>query len=566
MPTPLSLAKNGTLPEIMKTDVLVIGSGLAGLLVTYKLIESGVSVILASKDSLSESNSSYAQGGIAASLPINQFDSPQLHLKDTIAAGAGLVDPAVAREIIFAGSKLIEELERLGVVFDHGPSGALALAREGGHSRNRVVHNRDTTGQSLTGVLIEKLRLQAQELARSANSPHLQLLANAFVLHLLVNEGVCSGARIIIDGVERTVIAQHTIVATGGLGQIYARTTNPAIATGDGIALAYRAGATLVDMEFIQFHPTALALPNAPVFLISEAVRGAGAILLDGEGEPFMRRFHEEAELATRDVVARAIHTIMKEQNRSHVLLDLRPIGSEVLSSRFPNILSVLRNYGVDPACKPVPVSPAAHYFMGGIATDSWGNTSIERLSAIGECASVGLHGANRLASNSLLEAGVMAMRTADYLITRGSFHKAISASGDEQFRVAPHMIPTGSSNDLDELRRQMYLNVSLIRTQATLSTVLDRYSHLQIAGNSKAEVQAANMHLLAQLITQTALMRRESRGAHFREDFPKTNDALFRKRLTVQQGEYRWASVEKSRTERRRLDQSIDRLACATS
>ena len=405
--------QNHDLKGTLKTDVLVIGSGLAGLLATLKLLESKASVVLVCKGGLADSNSALAQGGLAASSDTNAFDSCQLHLADTIKSGAGLVDEKAAQAIIFDGNKLIKELTRLGVEFDCNSNGALSLAREGGHCQPRVLHKSDTTGNAVISPLLRKLKEYGNE---TDNIKGLTILENTSAVSLLKKDGACVGAQLSGNHGQFSVFADHTILATGGLGRIYARTTNPMIATGDGIALAYRAGASLVDMEFVQFHPTTLALKGAPPFLISEAVRGAGAVLLDAYGKPFMSRFSSDGELATRDIVARAIHTIMQEQSQPTVFLDLRPIGAKALSSTFPNILNVVRQYGIDPQLQPIPISPAAHYFMGGIMTNIQGNTSVAQLCAIGECASTGLHGANRLASNSLLEAGVMALRVADSL------------------------------------------------------------------------------------------------------------------------------------------------------
>jgi L-aspartate oxidase len=562
--------------QVLKTDVLVLGSGLAGLLVSLKLLASGLKVILATKGVLAESNSSYAQGGIAASLPGNLFDSPNLHCEDTIAAGAGLTDSHTARQIIFSGCALIEELEQLGVRFDRDQSGTFSFAREGGHSRSRVLHNRDTTGQSLTCVLIKRLRQRMAALeVRSAGSS-VGIFEKAFASRLIISDGRCRGAVLKINDIDYEIFAEHTVLATGGLGQVYARTTNPAIATGDGIALAHRAGAALIDMEFVQFHPTALAIAGAPAFLISEAVRGAGAILLDSSGKPFMKHYHRDAELATRDVVARAIHTVMMQDNQTHVQIDLRPIGRDALISRFPNILSVVREYGIDPLIQPIPVSPAAHYFMGGIMTDDYGNSGIARLSAIGECASVGLHGANRLASNSLLEAGVMALRCAENLAPQSGFQITLTSNSDSNYEcdsvktdAAPDFVKNASvqmqaskmPEALANLRSAMYANVSLVRTQASLTQMLDFLANNPIGdwlGQPPAQ-EAANMHLVSGLIAASALARTESRGAHFRDDFRETNDSLFKKRLVVKGREYFWHTTSQARIPL--VDQSVDRV-----
>jgi L-aspartate oxidase len=528
--------------NFLKTDVLVIGSGLSGLLSTLRLLEAGASVVLACKGPLLESNTSYAQGGIAASLNFSSVDSPALHLEDTVRAGGGLVNRLVARQIIFEAPLLISELQRHGVEFDMDKSGQLSLAREGGHSQSRIVHSEDTTGISVTSKLVNRIKTLGQSVGL-AGQPSLQILENAFATTLLMNDSICCGASFEMDGNSVKILAGQTILATGGLGQLFARTTNPSIATGDGIALAFRAGAKLVDMEFVQFHPTALSLNKAPAFLISEAVRGAGAKLLDCRGQAFMDKFHQDGELATRDIVSRAIHTIMQSENSNNVSLDLRPIGQEVLSSRFPNIVNTLRKFGIDSFSEPVPVSPAAHYFMGGIMTDPFGRTSINGLYAVGECASVGLHGANRLASNSLLEGGVMALRAASAITAKSSSQVNATVATKKSRPSLLLDIP----DDVDKLKQIMYAKVGLIRTQKSLESALNRMSRNVTTrlSDRKQSIEHANLQLVANLVTRSALMRNESRGAHFREDFPLANDLIFKRRLLISQQGYDWLSVD---------------------
>jgi L-aspartate oxidase len=517
--------------DTLATDFLVIGSGLAGLLVALKLAEAGAHVTVASKGTLNDSNTFYAQGGLAASLPNNQFDSPQLHLEDTLRSGCGLVDPLVAQEIIFSGEHLVKELSRFGVHFDADDNGNPSLSFEGGHSRPRVVHNKDATGRSLSSSLV----LALQDLKKVGR---VAVLEGAFTQALLLKDGVCVGARLEINKRIISVEAGHTILATGGLGQLYARTTNPAIATGDGIALAYRAGAALIDMEFVQFHPTVLALQGAPAFLISEAARGAGAALQDGAGERFMASFHKDGELATRDVVARAIHSVMQSQHVRQVFLDLAPIGRKKLHLQFPNIVNTLRRFGIDVFAEPIPVSPAAHYFMGGIMADIDGNTTVVGLSAIGECASTGLHGANRLASNSLLEAGVMALRSADSLLKARPISRFAGGTPSQALAMAYEM-----PRELTSLKEMMYGEVGLIRSEESLKRMISflSTSRSSSAPSKRFEFEAANLFLLAQLITNAALLRRESRGAHFRDDYQVTNEGLYSKRLLLYRSEYSW-------------------------
>lgn len=519
-------------------DVLVIGSGLAGLLAALDLNSRGLRVVLACKGPLSESNSSYAQGGVAAVL--NQIgslggdseqDNVDNHLKDTLASGAGLSHSEVSRTIIEGGADLIHSLANLGVDFDRHSEG-FASAREGGHSHARVLHSKDTTGRAITNALIAALKEQ------QAKVKGLIVLEYAFASELLLCEGAVCGAEIIeryrSGMITYIVKAGRTILATGGLGQVFERTTNPAIATGDGIALAFRAGAVIRDPEFVQFHPTALCLPGAPAFLISEAVRGEGAVLLDGRGERFMPRFHKDAELATRDVVARAIHSTIVEQELNYVQLDLRPIGSN-LEARFPNIVAHCRDNGVDPCKTAIPICPAAHYFMGGILTDLNGRTNVSGLYAIGECASTGLHGANRLASNSLLEAGVMAARaSSDIAQTFSDSHVGISS---DQFigQALPLPIPQDSL----ALRSAMYRLAGLVRSAGSLKKLQARIHKGQtlIAPRHPLDYEAANLLLAAELIATAALNRTESRGGHYREDFPESKEGFRRHQLVSNLG-----------------------------
>lgn len=557
-------------PRTIETDVLVLGSGLAGLLAALELSRTGLRVVLACKGALSESNSSYAQGGVAAVLA-GSLDHPDAHLEDTVISGAGLCDKGVAREIIEAGAALITKLVELGVEFDRKACGSLAATREGGHSRARVVHRKDTTGRAITSALIAKLKEKA------ARGKTLTILEHAFASELLVKDGTVYGATLLdctdqagadeagagganIDQITRAattdttkVIAAYTVLATGGIGQIFERTTNPLVATGDGIALAYRAGALMRDMEFVQFHPTALCLPGAPAFLISEAVRGEGAVLLDSKGHRFMPRFHKDAELATRDIVARAIHSIMIEQDLSAVGLDMRPIGKH-LEARFPAIVAFCKSHGIDPAREPVPICPAAHYFMGGIVAEVSGRTTVDRLYAIGECASTGLHGANRLASNSLLEAGVSGSAVAAD-ITK-NFKPLSPAEIDTQdFDADCEPKNLAVPSDIAAVKTNMYRFAGLVRTGTGLKKLLARL-HKEQAGalmhhehpkghpQTAKEYEAANMLLVADLIATAALNRCESRGGHFRGDHPDSRES-FRRHQVVSRAGWNWQDVK---------------------
>ncbi|MDP3510229.1 MAG: FAD-dependent oxidoreductase [Candidatus Melainabacteria bacterium] len=580
---------NSNIAPIIDADVLIVGSGLAGLMLALRLQSagkglSGLKVVLVSKAGLLDSNSSWAQGGVAAVTGANPFDSPEIHLADTIKSGAGLTDIDAARGIVFAGQRLIEELDRLGVDFDKNPSGGRDLALEGGHKEARVVHTKDTTGRSITQALGDKV-LQA-----AAANENLVVLENTCAIDLVMVDGVCCGAQFIVSeqglNSEILVRAAYTVLATGGVGQIFERTTNPEVATADGIALAYRAGAALSDMEFVQFHPTALMLEGAPAFLISEAARGAGATLLDHKGQRFVKRFHHDGELATRDIVSRAIHSVMSENELAQVYLDMRPIGATQIRERFPNILKTCAQYGIDLLTQPIPVAPAAHYMMGGIKATLSGRTSVDGLYAIGECACTGLHGANRLASNSLLEAGVMALNLGDELLGGEVFGGQVSAADGAAFGSAElnseglsssdleaagafadirsvALIPTLRKDqqillpvDLQSFRSQMYRYAGLVRSQSGLIRLLNYpgqsvpiasglgsnlgsgansgsgLSSSAVAGLTAAHHSARNIYQVGRLIAQAAFLRKESRGSHLREDFTSADDANFARHL----------------------------------
>lgn len=578
---------NSNIAPIIDADVLIVGSGLAGLMLALRLQSagkglSGLKVVLVSKAGLLDSNSSWAQGGVAAVTGANPFDSPEIHLADTIKSGAGLTDIDAARGIVFAGQRLIEELDRLGVDFDKNPQGGRDLALEGGHKEARVVHTKDTTGRSITQALGDKV-LQA-----AATNENLVVLENTCAIDLVMVDGVCCGAQFIVSeqGLNSEILVRsaYTVLATGGVGQIFERTTNPEVATADGIALAYRAGAALSDMEFVQFHPTALMLEGAPAFLISEAARGAGATLLDHKGQRFVKRFHHDGELATRDIVSRAIHSVMSENELAQVYLDMRPIGAAQIRERFPNILKTCAQYGIDLLTQPIPVAPAAHYMMGGIKATLSGRTSVDGLYAIGECACTGLHGANRLASNSLLEAGVMALNLGDELLGGEVFGGQINATGGAAFDSAEFnsdelnssdleaasafadiksvaLIPTLRKDqqillpvDLQSFRSQMYRYAGLVRSQSGLIRLLNYpgqsvpiasasslgsnsgsgsgLSSSAVAGLTAAHHSARNIYQVGRLIAQAAFLRKESRGSHLREDFTSADDANFARHL----------------------------------
>jgi L-aspartate oxidase len=528
--------------KIIDADVLVVGSGLAGLLAAVKLAQqSALRIVIVSKAGLPDSNSSFAQGGLAAVTEASPFDSPNDHLFDTLKSGAGLCDDTAAREIIFGGARLVDELSKLGVVFDRDSAGRLSLALEGGHSKSRVLHSKDTTGRAITSALSEVVRRLAE--TRS----NFQVFEHSCVTDLLVVDGVCAGARLLGTAGEQCILAPCTVLATGGAGQVFSRTTNPAIATADGIALAYRAGANLKDMEFMQFHPTALSLNNAPPFLISEAVRGAGATLLDISGRRFVSRFHADGELATRDIVARAIHTVMHEHGSDSVYLDLRPIGAARVAEKFPNIVATCAQFGIDVFSAPIPVAPAAHYMMGGVASTVAGVTSISGLYAIGECACTGLHGANRLASNSLLEAGVMALNVADEICSSICPHSV--ATRRSAFTSALRSDVAELPESLASFQSRMYQNAGMVRSAIGLSMILQEPSVTVRERLTPQQLASSNILQVGKLMALSALARRESRGAHLREDFPTLDGRKFARHYVINRELCLWEDRRRTRS-----------------
>jgi L-aspartate oxidase len=496
--------------EAIESDFLVIGAGVAGLYAALRAAEHG-SVCLLTKTSLSETNSAWAQGGIAAAL--DESDSPQLHREDTLRAGRGLCDERAVDVLVREGPQCIKELENLGVRFDRTPFG-YELGREGGHSRRRIVHaGGSSTGQRLVARLSELIVQKTQ----------IRLVEHAPVVELLTSDGVCVGARVLCEGRSQIVLARVTILATGGAAALYQRTTNPPGTTGEGIALAYRAGAELADLEFIQFHPTALAVPTARSFLITEAVRGEGAYLLNAQGERFMLKYDERAELAPRDVVARAIFEEMRATGTDHVFLSLRHLDPTLVRTRFANIYEACLHYGLDLTRDLIPVAPAAHYTIGGVRTDLWGETTVKNLFAIGEVSCTGVHGANRLASNSLLECLVFARR-------------AVAAA----VRLAPPLpkkrsfvaceAPQSDPHSLEQIKQIMTRYVGLVRDREGLERALRELSALQ-----------TDQALIARLIAQSALVRTESRGVHIRSDFPHEDPKLQAHTIVQKDRPIRW-------------------------
>jgi L-aspartate oxidase len=491
-------------------DLIVVGSGIAGLYAALQAAPRG-RVLLVTKGALEESNTRYAQGGIAVAM--QDGDSPELHLRDTIAAGDGLCDREAVAILTREAPDCIADLLRRGVPFDR-EDGSLAWTLEAAHSMPRVLH----AGGDATGAALETT------LAGAVRASGVTVLENAMLTDLLVDSGRVHGVRLLTaDAQPVEVHAPWTLLATGGAGRLYSRTTNPDVATGDGIAAAYRAGADLVDMEFVQFHPTALVLPAAPSFLISEAVRGEGGVLRDAAGRAFMAGYHPDRELAPRDVVARAIHAEMERANAACMYLDITHLEPDLVERRFPSILRVCRAHGLEPLRDHIPVAPAAHYLMGGIRTDAYGRTSLPGLLACGEAACTGVHGANRLASNSLLEGLVFSRRAVGALVfdrVDTQLHIQRAAPDPTGIGSTPVVLKPGGRADLQAL---MWRHASVVRSAASLDAARDGIAQLTQDGApvTPTEHEDANLALLATLVVDAASRRQESRGAHFRSDFP---------------------------------------------
>lgn len=490
------------MPERQRTRFLVVGSGIAGLHSAWRASAHGEVVVL-TKRSLFDSATAYAQGGIAAALGAG--DSPALHREDTLAAGAALCDAAAVQVLVEEGPARVRELQTAGARFDLDPSGALKLGLEAAHSANRIVHARgDQTGAEVARTLIARVR----------ESPRVTVLERTRVLDLIMHRGRCVGVRATVAGVPTELIADATVLATGGCGQVYRYTTNPVVATGDGYAIAHRAGATLADMEFVQFHPTALDTPENPLALVSEAVRGEGATLVNSAGVRFLAKRHKLAELAPRDVVARAI---FRERRNGAVYLDARRAIGRAFPKRFPGIFALCKARGIDPRRDLIPVTPAAHYMMGGVVVDLVGRTSLRGLWACGEVSRTGVHGANRLASNSLLEGLVFAERVARDLATAA---RLTSLPKPAAWTVRPLVDRGAAQVAADEVRQVMWDDAGIARTAHRLRRCLGHLAEIAQRLPDGA-TEEANLVQTAHLIAEAALRRRESRGGHYRTDYP---------------------------------------------
>ena len=495
-------------------DYIVIGSGIAGLNVALLALDQG-SVLVLTKGRIDDCNTRYAQGGVAAA--IGPGDSADLHLKDTLAAGAGLCDREAVAVLTSEGPARVADLIQRGVPFDtiHGE---ISLGREGAHSLPRILH----AGGDATGEHIELT------LSRLVRESRINVAEYTLATALLVEDGRVHGVETldVNSGRRDTFTGGRIVVASGGAGQLYRYTTNPQVATGDGAALAYRAGAQLMDMEFYQFHPTALKLPGVLSFLLSEAMRGEGAVLRDANGRAFMADYHPLADLAPRDVVARAIAAEMERSGEESVSLDISHLSAESVKGRFPSIFNFCQSVGLDITKEPVPVAPSAHYMMGGVKTDVWGRTNVENLYACGEVACTAVHGANRLASNSLLDTLVFAKRVVDKSADTQEQWPTPAADSNLEATLVPRHAVCGNmpAPSREALQDQMWRNLGIERRGSRMlltARILNAWESTMPEPTDGPSHELENMVLLGRLIAESALLRQESRGSHYRADFP---------------------------------------------
>ncbi|MGC3003118.1 L-aspartate oxidase [Streptomyces sp. G35A] len=542
-------------------DVVVVGSGVAGLTAALRCEAAGLTTVVVTKARLDDGSTRWAQGGIAAAL--GDGDSPEQHLDDTLVAGAGLCDEEAVRILVTEGPDAVRRLIATGAQFDASADGGLELTREGGHHRRRIAHaGGDATGAEISRALVEAVRAAGRgerealsDKGGGGRRAGMRTIENALVLDLLTDaDGRTAGVTLHVmgegqhDGVG-AVHAPAVVLATGGMGQVFSATTNPAVSTGDGVALALRAGAEVSDLEFVQFHPTVLFLgPDAEGQqpLVSEAVRGEGAHLVDADGVRFMAGQHELAELAPRDIVAKGIMRRMRERDAEHMYLDARHFGAEMWEHRFPTILASCRAHGIDPVTEPIPVAPAAHYASGGVRTDSHGRTTVPGLYACGEVACTGVHGANRLASNSLLEGLVYAERIAAD-IARGRTGDTLRARVPRPLPQSGRPVhPLLAPEARFTIQRIMTRGAGVLRSEASLSEAADRLHRLHAEARDALEEngktaepgvdtwEATNLACVARVLVAAALRREETRGCHWREDRPERDDTAWRRHIVV--------------------------------
>ena len=530
-----------------KYSTIIVGSGIAGLYAALKIEQQAKlpdGIMLITKSKLGESNSKYAQGGMVAVLKENKCDSTESHISDTIKAGAGLSEFNTVKFISENSDKVVKDLLNFGVEFDRDKDGNLCFTKEAAHSVRRILHS----GGDATGKMIEKSLVEQVQ-----NNNNIDVYEEGTVVELLINSnGECRGVLVFnnMTGEYETVYSPAVILATGGIGQLYKYTTNPEGATGDGLAIAYNAGAVMQDMEFVQFHPTALAFDDdVNRFLISEAVRGEGAKLVDADGMEFMAKYDERKELAPRDIVTRANYNEMMRNHLANVYLNASCIDKAKLAERFPTISKKCLEHGIDISKDFIPVAPAAHYFMGGIRADVEGRTSINGLFAIGEVSSTGLHGGNRLASNSLLECVVCAYEVADFLKTQNldapkSIDANIKSIIDQYSEEDEDVEPIDTDVFKAELKDIMWNYCGILRDEKSLMTALEKLDELKSKFprtrkcQTKAEYEFKNMLTVARMIVVSALGRKESRGAHYRLDYLKTSEECTHSHITKKEGE----------------------------
>jgi L-aspartate oxidase len=525
------------------SDFLVIGSGIAGLSYALKVAEHGTVAVITKRE-ISETATNLAQGGIAS--VISADDSFEAHVRDTMVAGAFLSQEDVVQLVVESGPQAIKDLINWGVQFTKNGDDTYDLTREGGHSQRRILHAQDITGREIERALVEAVR-KHPNIAVYEHHIAVDLITEAKVTHRRLKPNRCLGAYVLdIHGNEVVTFgARITVLATGGAGKVYLYTCNPDVATGDGVAMAYRAGATIANMEFMQFHPTTLYHPHAKSFLISEAVRGEGAILRRRDGTAFMEQYHELKDLAPRDIVARAIDHEMKVHGDDCVFLDITHRGADYIRERFPNIYETCLSYDIDMTSEPIPVVPAAHYLCGGIRVDVWGESDVRNLFAIGEASCTGLHGANRLASNSLLEGVVFADRSARRSLERLAeplppfpaiqpWDSGSATDSDEEVVVAHnwHEIRLCMWNYVGIVRSNKRLVRALRRIQMIQEEITDYYWDFYITSDL---IELRNIATVAELIIRCALERRESRGLHYTIDYPETDDVHWKRDTIVQ-------------------------------